>query len=366
MIGVFYQQEKDMPKSSLSNKMNLVLQKEYLTISPSDQRPLLGTESVRSCYAIFIYHPEKSTVLHWDDNCCRSNFDTFVKEFLGDNLKLSECSVTIVGGWKDHAESKKNGDFLLQYFDQTNKGNLDLSNFRVKTSTGSFTEQGFSLAYLDTQTGKVITDDDWKNYSPEDETYRGEKPQMRNLNRDMLDLTHLQDDKYPESGARIYARDKFHELQLKESTRLCIAAKANNISDLVQLIDEGITNVNVSPSNAKGWTPLHYACKLGKFDAAYLLIQNGGNLFQKNDAGNAPIDFLTKGSFEHKKLLTAYRLIKFNSSQNQQSLMSISLFSRHKEMVETNEQAQLSTIEAMLQTESGVSSLGEMLNSFNA
>src|SRR5690242_11086658 len=112
-------------------KLNLVLQKEYLIINPTDMRPLIGTESVRSCCAIFIFHPLRSAVLHWDDNCCHEDLDKFVKKYLDNTLAIEDCTVTLIGGWKDHIESKKSSDFVKQYFEKT-LVQLNLEYFQKK------------------------------------------------------------------------------------------------------------------------------------------------------------------------------------------------------------------------------------------
>lgn len=344
---------------NLSEKMNLVLQKEYLIITPSDPHPYLGTESVRGCYAVFIHHPQRSAVLHWDDNCCHLSLKEYVNEFLDDSILLSDCSVALVGGWKDNIESQKSGNFLCEYF-QSNCKHLDLSNFLIKKSQGSLEETGFSLVYINTSTGNIVANSNWQHYAPNDKKYRGKDVENRMKNCVLLDQTHLQNNLNENSGSRIYARDKFNDLQHEQSSRLCMAVQRDDINQLVKLIDEGITHVNVCPRNTRGWTPLHYACKLGKFDAALLLIQNGGDLYKKNDANNAPIDFLTRGSFEYEKLFTAYRVVVKHCSVNKQALLSFSLFSRHKETINEKEREILSIIDDGLKTKEGISELNKM------
>lgn len=174
---------------------------------------------------------------------------------------------------------------------------------------------------------------------------------------------HLQDDKYPDSGSHIYARDSYQSLHATQSTQLCVAAKKNDISALIKLIDAGVIGVDVAPASTKGWTPLHYACKFGSFAAALLLIQNGADLLQKNDAAYTPLMFVDAKSFEFKQLLTAYRLVKYNTSLNKHSLTSISLFSRHHEQqIEIQERKQMAQIHSLLQTEEGLEEITRALN----
>lgn len=344
-------------------KMNLVLQKEYLIIEPTDIRPLIGTESVRSCCGIFIFHPSRSAVLHWDDNCCHSDLEQFVKEYLNNTtIDLKDCAVSVVGSWADHIESQKSGDFVRQFFAKTT-ATLDLTHFKQKKSTGSLSEQGFSLVYMDSQTGIIKTNDNWdKPILFNDGTYRGVDPTARDSCRNLQDLIHLQDDNLNESGTHIYARDSYQELSNKQSNLFCIASKNNDIAGLIKLIDNGITDVNGSPSNAKGWTPLHYACKMGHYDVALLLIQNGANLLQKNAAGSTPLNFIDPNIFEYKKLITAYRLVKYNTAINPYTLTSISLFARHHEnQIDSKTCEQLNGVQKLLETPEGLSSITQML-----
>ncbi|WED44245.1 ankyrin repeat domain-containing protein [Legionella cardiaca] len=342
---------------------NYALQKEYLIIDPTNERPLLGTESVRSCCAIFIYHPSRSAMVHWDDNTCHNDLDLFVKEFLKDDLALKDCTVTLVGGWPDHPESKKCSEFIKTYF--TLDGvKLNLEHFQAKRSKGTWSQQGFFEVYLDVRTGEIVVNSNWpKNPSLPEDVYRGLDSQKRDANREMLDLTHLQDDQFPDSGTHIYPRDNFHDLQQKQATQLCMAAKKNDIPALIKLIDEGITHVNVSPNNAKGCTPLHYACLAGSFEAAYLLIKNGGDLLKTNDAGRTPLHYINKenNALEYRKLSTLYRLVKFNSIQNPTFLMEFSVFSRHQEQVKSS---QISAILGLIENETSLAEIESQLSNF--
>lgn len=350
-----------MPKD-----LNLVLQKEYLIIDPSNPRPLIGTESLRGCCGVFIYHPARSAVLHWDDNCCRDDLSKFMAEYLGTEINIADCTISLIGGWPDHNESQKSNNFLKDFFSATS-AELDLTHFQKKKSSGrTLTDQGFSLVYMSAITGQTTLSDNWSKMPHlNDGNYRGINPQLRMANKELQDLLHLQDDSYPGSGCHIYARDRYQDLQAAQSTQLCIAAKKNDTAALIKLIDEGITGVNVAPANAKGWTSLHFACKFGNLEAAFLLIQNGANLFQKNDAGSIPLNYIDANSFEFKQLLTAYRLVKYNSSRNQHALTTMSLFSRHHEQqIDMQERNQMIGLQSLLQTETGLSEINRQLGSY--
>lgn len=348
------QQEIENPK-----ELNIVLQKEYLIIEPRDLHPILATESVRSCYAVLIYHPKKSAILHWDDNICHSEIDLYVNKFLGDDLQFKDCTVHLIGGWNDHLESRKSGEFLKNYFSKTN---LILEHYQKKKSTGSLAAQGFSLVSMDSRTGKVFTQNNWEKGGVvlNDDKYRGEDTSTRFQNFKFLDLTHLQDDQYPDSGTRIIPRDNFFTIQSTQANQLCVAAKNNSIDLLIKYIDEGITHVNASPKNAKGWTPLHYACKFGNYDAAQLLINNGANLYQKNEAGKSAHDQVTD-LFRKRQLQDAYRLVNYNMSMNEEALVNFSMFSRHPERIKQNLRTELSKVNHLLDTSEGLTLLEGLL-----
>ena len=219
---------------------------------------------MRGCCAIMIFHPTRSAILHWDDNICHLELRKFVNEFTKDSLPLSDCDVHLVGGWRDHTESRASCLFLKEFFELSN-AKLILEHFMKKKSTGTLSQQGFSLVSIDSRNGSVSALSDWSklllNYA--DGKFRGASdPAHRHINLKLISVYHLQSVQDSSSGNRIYSRDKFSEIQESEATGLCLAAKANNIEQLIKIIDEGITNVNVAPAHAKGWAPLHYACKL--------------------------------------------------------------------------------------------------------
>ena len=64
-----------------------------------------------------VFHQTKSAILHWDDNIRHNQIERFTSSFLIDSLSWSkDITVHIIGGWEDHPESKKSGDFLKNYF----------------------------------------------------------------------------------------------------------------------------------------------------------------------------------------------------------------------------------------------------------
>ncbi|BCA94820.1 hypothetical protein TUM19329_11810 [Legionella antarctica] len=324
---------------------------EYLIIKPDNLHPILATESVRNCYAVLIFHSEQSAILHWDDNTCHSEINKFVTEFLSENLKLKDCTVHLIGGWKDHEESIKSGDFLRNYFSNIN---LILDHYQVKQSAGTLSETGFSLVAMDSVSGQIFLQDNWVRPQSGQE---GTDVSYREKNCRLLDLTHFQDDMYQDSGVRIISRDNFSNQQSQEANQLCVAARDNKKELLINKIDEGITNVNASPKNGKGWTPLHFACKVGNIDTARLLLNNGADLFQKNEGGKTPYDLIGDYPFAKRQLLDAFRLVKYNMSVNQKSLISLSLFARHPERLDNSQRTQLSAIDALLNSEEGLTQL---------
>jgi hypothetical protein len=340
-------------------KLNLVLQKEYLIIKPDDKHPILATESIRGCYAVLLYHPEKSAILHWDDNTRRSEIDKFVKEFLGENVTLEECAIHLIGGWKDNKESQKSGEVLRSYF---SKCKVNLDYYQVKKSTGVYSQQGFSAVGLDSRTGAVLVRDNWTKAPLGASKYQGQDAATRLQNLNLLFVTHLQDDQYPDSGSVIIPRDNFFNLQFVQANQLCVAAQKNQIDLLIKYIDDGITNVNVSPTNAKGWTPLHYACKFGNFAIARLLINNGANLYQPNDAGKSPLDLVPSDKpFTSRQLIDAYRLVQKYIAADGDALITFSQFSRHPERISPEIRNQFSKLNELLDDEKGLNVLEKSL-----
>lgn len=345
------------------HQYNFVLQKEYLIIEPSNPKYLLGTESVRGCCGVFIYHPTRSAVLHWDDNCCHLDLDLFVKKFLSDSVELKDCTVTLVGGWVDSVESKKSAEFVKDYFENT-PAKLDLSYFLKKQSKGPLLAQGYKTVFMNARSGEMTVKDNWsKDININDgKKYRGDLPIERYKNNYLQDHLHLQGDQLEDSGTHIYARDNYKIIQEKQSLQLCIAARENKFEDVIKHINGGIIGVNISPPSAKGWTALHYACRLKHFELAILLINNGADLFQKNDIGKTPLNYVTEGSVEYRRLMTAFRLVKIQSNLNLGALRSISLFSRNRgQLLEPEDRMNCSKLQELLKTEQGLSEIEKQL-----
>ncbi len=351
-ISVLVQMLKN---SNLLNKINLISQKEYLIITPDNSYPVLATNSVRCCIAILIHHPKRSGMVHWDDNTCNLELKRFVTEFLGNDLTLEKCAIHLIGSWDDHPSSKKSGEFLKDYF---SKYSVNLDFYQKKKYLGSSeAEQGYSLVCLDACDGKVYISDDWSVTLKQESINSGFDIEARMKNRVLLDLTHLQIEHDQSSGTSLIPRDSFFNIQAKEANTLCVAARDNKIELIKKAIDTGITNVNVAPKNTKGWAPLHFACKQGHYDVALLLIDHGADLFQKNDLGKTPLELLPNDPFKKRQLLVAHRLLQVNMTQDKESLICFSVFSRHPDHISKTVKDNIISQKKLLKTEEGLLAL---------
>lgn len=73
----------------------------------------------------------------------------------------------------------------------------------------------------------------------------------------------------------------------KSSLAISIAAQKGNIDELKRLLTNELQepiDLNRPATNAKGNTPLHYACHSGHFEAAEMLMRHGASPLQQNDA----------------------------------------------------------------------------------
>lgn len=350
------------------HEYNVVLQKEYVIIQSDDSRPVLATDTVRGCYAVMLYHATKSAILHFDDNSCRADLDHFLTEFLsyGELRVFTDCRVHLVGGWSDHKSSSSTGQFLKEYFTTRGFG-VDLTYFQMKKENvdhiigelPKYREQGFCWVAMSAVTGEAQVSDDWGPFlrNPFDgKKYWGVvKPWERDRNRACVERMLLQVDNDVTSGAHIYSRDSFASLLDVQSRNMCVAARNGDRATLIRTIETGITSVDTPPSGAKGWTPLHYACKLGHFKVARCLIYCGADLDRVNDKDRTPWSLVQdKTTDEAKGLRLAFDLLKLNMDSAPTALWTYSLFGRKKtKSLCVDEVAMLKHVKTKLKTEAG-------------
>jgi hypothetical protein len=254
-----------MLNSYAAQDMSLVFQKEYQIVHAAQAVPYLGTVSLQGCYGISLYHPQCSAMIHWDDNCRHDELDRIVQQFLGDDLSLSQCQVNVSGGWPDHQESKKTGEFIVNYF-KAQAVPITFKGFQEHNSSAPKQDKlggvGIAGLLLNTQNGKIEIDRDWSIiYDPQ--KYKkitlsmGDDFAQRQATQLFLDHTHLQNDTYSGSGTSLMEKGNLAKVQVKEALALCIAARDNHKSKLIELLDKGITSVNTRANGQ--WTPLHFA-----------------------------------------------------------------------------------------------------------
>lgn len=72
------------------------------------------------------------------------------------------------------------------------------------------------------------------------------------------------------------------------------AARTGNAQQLRIFL---VNDVNVNAKDARGQTPLHYACLGGHVECVKTLLENGANINEKNQVGYAPLH--TASSYGH-------------------------------------------------------------------
>jgi len=336
-------------RETLKQETYLFCQKEYAFVEPNSRKPILRTENVGPCYAITLYHPALTGGIHWDDNTNRKEINRVVDEFLKQISKItrkkcqpSDCRVTLSGGWGDHEESRKTGEFLKGYFKKRGF-DLALEGYQEKVSVGEMDQEKacaekstpkiefeFSSITIDSRTGNLICSDDW-----EDELlyarWNGAK-----AHKDLkayLNSTHLQDEKYEDSGSSLIPAQKFKEVQQLEALALSKAAADNNTERLLDLLQHGITNPNMSPEGTKGWAPLHCACKNGHQEAAKILIFHGASISQKNDKGKSPLKYMKDKGARRQLEILGKGIKNTLKADGTSSLLNFSLFSRRPQQL---------------------------------
>lgn len=337
----------------------LITQKEYMFNHTESGYQAIGTESVRGCYAITIYHPSKQAIIHWDDNTKRNQLDKLISEFLVD-MTSQTCTVNLAGGWRDHKESANTGEYLKAAFED--KGfKVTLHGYQEKTDQGDWSAQGYSRVILNCVTGEIDLSDNW---DPACRIVGEYGPDIEDVFKTIcyLDNTHLQDNRFKDSGSSLIPRDEFKIIQKKGAIALCKAAKENNIDKLIQEIDDGITHID-TPA-AAGWTALHYACFMKNFRCARILIENGASIEVKTDKGNTPLQLIKDNPSEVEKLKTLFKVIQINLRINPaQGLLAFSLFSRHPDRLDRDVRDEIENLETTLNTKQGVAKLNSMFTS---
>lgn len=333
-----------MKKANFFSAKNLMLitQKAYLFRDSNSSYTAIGTESVRGCYAITLFHKNKQCMIHWDDNTKRTQLPLIVDNFLKD-LDAKQCVVNLAGGWHDHIESAATGEFLKTFF-QEKQLKITLDGYQVKSQHGrNLDAQGFDYIVLDCIKGKLHLSANWNRQRIKGQYHKNAQDI---LNAGMyLDKTHYQKNDFPDSGSSLINPETFEKDKYKGAMRLCKAARDNDITALIAQIDDGITDVNTPAKNAKGWAPLHYACKAGNFECAKILIKNGANINQKTDSQKTPLHLIEGNTEEIEKLILLSVII--NKSFGDKSQYSI--FSRHPERVQAEYRERVKKIEAMLE-----------------
>ena len=141
-----YHMKTEHPFSA--DNLALITQKAYFFRDSNSTYTAIGTESVRGCYAITLFHQTKQGIIHWDDNTKHSQLPIVIDTFLKD-IDAKECVVNLAGGWHDNAESARTGEFLKSFFKEK-QFQLTLNGYQQKSQNGSNRDvQGFFYIILD-------------------------------------------------------------------------------------------------------------------------------------------------------------------------------------------------------------------------
>lgn len=323
--------------------VSLVLQKEYLFVSQNSPKPLIGTVSVRGCYAITLYHSKKSGIIHWDDNTKYSELQRVIDKFLDGKLLPQDCQVNVVGGWKDDKESLASGEFLIGFF--LAKGfQLSRDNFQTKKSKGQLSAQGFSLVVLDSRDGKIKLSDKWPNDDVVKHDF-GPEPEERERSRKYMDKTHGQTEGYPDSGTKLISIDAFPVMKKQQIHALCAAARDGKKDEVIRLLDNGIIDITMCSDEISRWTALHFACKMGHFECAKILVQNGADIHQKNSKGHTALDLIKNDKETRGRLEVLWELVQFNIQRSgEHGLRALAMHARHPEYLETQMRDQVALV----------------------
>ncbi len=107
-------------------------------------------------------------------------------------------------------------------------------------------------------------------------------------------------------------------------TPLHIAASTND-AILIDFIFHHVRDREsaVNKENTDGWTSVHMAAHLCNFDSLNLMLENGGNLLRKNQAGLSPLEEMVRN--DHCDLLSCVFKKKIHSERDMSDINSFGL-----------------------------------------
>lgn len=341
----------DLRNDNISN-VSFICQKEHIFVTPYSERPIIGTLSVRSCYAITIHHKEKTCLIHWDDNTNRQELDRIMKEFLDDKILLTDCRINIAGGWKTAEESNKTGLFLLNYFSKYPVSRQGFQEKHEEIDLKDPTGTGFSQVLIDAKTGHITLSSDWiKNDWTREGTTTPPKCfgpyfNMRRQAMKYLDTIHEQLDQYKDSGTPLLPPcNDYLATQTKQIKKLSILARDNKIGELIQLLDVSIVDINMpAASNAQGWTALHYACCKGNFKCAEILVSHGADIRIKNDNQKTPLMLMTDTKEKEKLEVLWHTMQQSINKYGDGGLRGFAIYSRHPDRLGSEYRTQVEAV----------------------
>ena len=105
-----------------------------------------------------------------------------------------------------------------------------------------------------------------------------------------LEERHLQEQR---QQRKIQIKKNPKSTEARNSFNLCKAARDGNIDGIQEIIlaNAGL-DLSMPAPGAKNYTPLHYACQLGKYDSAKFLLDAGADPLMTNDAGKTAFSLI--------------------------------------------------------------------------
>ncbi|KIA76458.1 hypothetical protein [Parachlamydia acanthamoebae] len=138
-----------------------VYQKNWAYATPDSPKPILTTGSFGPCYVVTLISEKCTAMAHVDDTTQVESIKQIFAEFSKRSIQFKDVQVVILGGWKEHGESKEWGDKIFRYLCSAGFSSINLKYMfskKMPEKPGDqqiFADHFYGAARVDARSGKM-------------------------------------------------------------------------------------------------------------------------------------------------------------------------------------------------------------------